>query len=194
MYGYTPLASPDDFRLVRLHQSSSSPSNDDALIIEFLPARFDERCSYIALSYAWGTDSGREDIQLKGTGGQILHVTRNLASALRSMQRSDHLILWIDALCIDQNNVQEKNHQVGRMAEIYRRASCVVIWLGEASNNSEVAMDFITNISTKDIDSFCSDPKNFKIWEALDALLKRSWFTRRWVVQEVSFARHAILR
>ncbi|KAE9370050.1 hypothetical protein N431DRAFT_559347 [Stipitochalara longipes BDJ] len=54
-------------------------------------------------------------------------------------------------------------------------------------------MDFITNISTKDTDRLLFDTENFKTWEALNALMKRSWFARRWVVQGLAFARHTIL-
>jgi hypothetical protein len=126
-YIYTPLTSPDEFRLVLLHRSGANPSAEDLLSIEFVPARFDQACSYAALSYAWGTDPGVVDIQVKGTRPQTLKITKSLACALRSLQKSEHQVLWVDALCINQNNMPEKNHQVGRMAEIYRRATEVVI-------------------------------------------------------------------
>jgi hypothetical protein len=61
-YTYTPLASPDDFRLVRVHRGASDHPDEEPLEIEFLAARFDQECSYAALSYAWGIDLGVLDI------------------------------------------------------------------------------------------------------------------------------------
>jgi len=193
-YSYTPLASPNEFRLVRVHRSSADCPDDEPLSIEFLAARFDQNCTYAALSYAWGTDRVSIDIEVKGTRSQKLRITKSLADALRSLRKCHHSVLWIDALCIDQRNVEEKNIQVGRMAELYRRASCVVIWLGEASDDSDLAIEFMRNISTKDGDVLAEDRKVSKSWAALANLMRRSWFTRRWVVQEVAFARQAVLR
>ncbi|KAN0106850.1 HET domain containing protein [Hyaloscypha variabilis] len=162
-YTYTPLASPDDFRLVRVHRGASDHPDEEPLEIAFLAARFDQECSYAALSYAWGTDLGVVDIQ-------------------------------IDDLCIDQGNVQEKNHQVRRMAEIYRRATFVVIWLGEPSPDSDLALEFMITMSIKDPHTLAFDREVSESWAAVSNLMRRSWFTRRWVVQEVAFARQAVLR
>jgi hypothetical protein len=80
------------------------------------------------------------------------------------------------------------------MAEIYRRATVVVIWLGEPSSDSDLAMEFMMTMSIKDLHTLASDRKLSKAWEAVFNLTRRSWFTRRWVVQEVAFARQAVLR
>lgn len=193
-YIYPPLTSPDEFRLVVLHQSGTNPSRGDKISIEFVPGRFDQACSYVALSYAWGTDPGLEDIQVVGTRLQTLKITKSLARALQSLQKSEHRVLWIDALCIDQKNLPEKSHQIGRMAEIYRRATEVMIWLGDAANQSDLAMDLLNNVSAEKIDNLATDPGAIEAWVALFNLMTRSWFTRRWVVQEVVFAKHAVLR
>jgi hypothetical protein len=162
--------------------------------IEFVLARVDQACSYTALSYAWGTCPDVEDIQVKGVPPRILKITNSLACAVRSLRKSDYQVLWIDALCINQNSLPEKNHQVSRMAEIYRRATEVVIWLGEAANDRDLAMEFMMNISVKEIDKLAADPGSSKAWKAIATLTRRSWFKRRWAVQEVSFARQPVLR
>lgn len=59
--------------------------------------------------------------------------------------------------CIDQSNVLERNHQVGRMTEKYRRANEIVIWLGEATNDSDLVMEFIMNISVNKIHKLAAD-------------------------------------
>ncbi|KAG4438391.1 hypothetical protein IFR05_006097 [Cadophora sp. M221] len=193
-YTYTPLTSPNEFRLILLNQGKANSPAEDILSIEFLPARFGQSCTYTALSYAWGTDSDAEVIQVKGARTRMLKITKSLACALRSLRSSHYQIFWIDALCIDQNNVEEKNYQVSRMAEIYRRANEVVIWLGEAANDSKLAMDFMANISVKNIDELAANPEYTKSWSAIADLMRRSWFKRRWVVQEVAFARQPVLR
>lgn len=193
-YIYTPLNGSDEFRLVLLDQSETDPSTGALLSIEFVLARFDREYSYAALSYVWDEYVGEEYIPVKGIHPGKLKIKKNLACALQSLRESEHQFFWIDALCIDQNNLQEKNHQVGRMAEIYRRATEVVIWLGEATSDSDAAMEFVMNISTRDIDKLATDPESSQAWRALANLMQRSWFTRRWVIQEVGFARHAVLR
>jgi hypothetical protein len=87
--------------------------------------------AFQALSYVWGERTEGRTIEVEGQG--TVKVTDNLFAALRRL-RLDVLysrILWIDALCIDQDNVQERNAQVLFMCEIYARASVVMIWLGE---------------------------------------------------------------
>ena len=68
----------------------------------------------------------------------------DLHAAMRQLRDSESIIfLWIDAICINQANIQEKNHQVPLMADVYRRAEHVCVWLGERSDDSDVALDFI---------------------------------------------------
>lgn len=69
-----------------------------------------------------------------------------------------------------------------------------VIQLGEDTNDSDFAMEFIMNISAKGIDRLADDPGSLNSWKALFNLTPRSWLTRSWVVQGVAFARHAVLR
>jgi Heterokaryon incompatibility protein (HET) len=192
-YTYTSLTSVE-FRLVLLHRSGATSPAKDLLSIEFVSARFDQESSYTALSYAWGTDSGVEDIQVKDKDLRTLPITKSLACALRSLRRSEDVVLWIDALCIDQGNKSEKSQQIRRMAEIYRKATEVIIWLGEAANDSDLGMEFIMNMSVNEIDRLAASPEYSKAWIALANLMQRSWFTRRWVIQEVAFARHPVLR
>jgi hypothetical protein len=102
-------------------------------------------------------------------------------------------LLWIDALCINQSNPEERNQEVRRMAEIYSEADEVLIWLGDSHNNSDLAMRFIPKMSSQSADQLIEDGRNGLSWVAFGALMRRPWFTRRWVIQEVAFARHATL-
>lgn len=78
---------------------------------------------YIALSYVWGS---REDLQTIFVDSQSFMVTKNLDAALRNLRRTNRgLKVWIDAICINQNDPQEKKMQIGLMRRIYRQAKFV---------------------------------------------------------------------
>ncbi|KAK7191269.1 HET domain-containing protein [Paraphaeosphaeria sporulosa] len=71
----------------------------------------------------------RVSIQLNG---KRLNITTNLYIALRYLRQDDaDRIMWVDAVCIDQNNLQERGHQVSQMCNIYSCAERVIFWLGE---------------------------------------------------------------
>jgi hypothetical protein len=84
---------------------------------------------YEALSYTWGAPRGTKAILCEG---RTILVTPNCEQALLHLRlRSRPRTLWIDAICIDQRSIQEKNQQVPIMGEIYRHASRTILWLGQ---------------------------------------------------------------
>jgi hypothetical protein len=87
---------------------------------------------YEALSYTWGSSGSDVNIEVDG---QVIPIRANLAYALAALRGPTPRTLWVDALCIDQRNIEERNHQVGQMGEIYRRASQVLTWLGRPSES-----------------------------------------------------------
>jgi hypothetical protein len=96
---------------------------------------------YEALSYTWGDPNNLKTIYLHGHA----HLVRsNLECALRHLRRpSEARVLWIDALCIDQSNLEERSRQVKLMRQIYNQAETVISWLGEAGEESDQAIDLI---------------------------------------------------
>lgn len=155
--------------------------------------------SYEALSYHWGV--GDADHIIKIYTGEYpgwprnFRVRRNLHSALKHLRFSDRSrTLWIDAICIDQENTSEKNSQVSFMARIYNQATHVCVWLGETSGSSDLAVNFISRVvNLEDFDRLVADPRTPNEWAALSDLMKRQWFSRRWVVQEIALAKRATL-
>ncbi|KAH7119931.1 heterokaryon incompatibility protein-domain-containing protein [Dendryphion nanum] len=96
---------------------------------------------YIALSYTWGDSNEKAPILIDGA---IIHVTKNLEVALAHLTPEDQEIsLWIDALCINQQDSTEKTEQVGQMHNIYSRATSVTTWLGPSADDSDAVMDWI---------------------------------------------------
>ena len=92
--------------------------------------------SYEAFSYAWGSVSTSENIEIcEATNPEqiagSLPITRNLFDALRRLRTEAPRLLWIDAICMNQDDLEEKGNQVARMGHVYRNASRVIVWLGE---------------------------------------------------------------
>jgi hypothetical protein len=84
---------------------------------------------YEAVSYTWRTNKRDHDVLCDD---KTFLVTQNCYTALRYIRsKTDIRVLWIDAICIDQSSITERNHQVRLMGEVYRRAKNVLIWRGE---------------------------------------------------------------
>lgn len=146
--------------------------------------------TYDALSYTWGGMKKTDEITIDG--GR-LDITRNLITALtklRSPTRSR--CLWIDAICIDQENVQERNHQVHMMKRIFSTASSVMVWLGEAEGSVYATLEMVLkyNWSRGRKDLFKYPEECLK---GLEALFKRPWWKRIWIVQEVVAAQEIVV-
>jgi Heterokaryon incompatibility protein (HET) len=88
-----------------------------------------EKPSYSALSYEWATDTADQIIALDEKQFYIRQNLWDYLAQLRHEQLAVHL--WIDGICIDQQNVEERNHQVHRMSAIYSQANLVLTWLGK---------------------------------------------------------------
>jgi hypothetical protein len=135
-YVYRPLNHEDSIRLLKVYPGP----NDSPLVCDIIEVRRAE-AYYEALSYVWGPPIFTHRILEKASRCYV-PITENLFYALhtlrkhstRSLQyryRSDNsLSVWVDALCIDQSNVKERNHQVKGMAGIFSDASKVLVWLG----------------------------------------------------------------
>ncbi|CAD6450284.1 792c6830-6a34-4fce-850e-daaa5295d776-CDS [Sclerotinia trifoliorum] len=117
---------------------------------------------YEALSYAWG---GIDNPRFISVNGQDLIVRENLhAALLRLRDPVLERIIWIDAICINQKDPKERGHQVQLMAKIYSKACRVIIWLGEAADDSDQALEEIvvaarqSNITNSFDEQFMNPP------------------------------------
>jgi hypothetical protein len=132
--------------------------------------------------------------------GQSFQPTANLEAALRQLRsQNDELVIWIDAICIDQSNTKERNEQVGKMRLIYNGAEVVRIWLGESYDQSGKVFGFIRKLSkmwqtgSESEGPFAMEPCNPKDVESMASLFERAYWHRVWVVQEVTVARRAVV-
>ncbi|KAI2616530.1 heterokaryon incompatibility protein-domain-containing protein [Hypoxylon sp. NC1633] len=125
-----------------------------------------------------------------------MNIKPNLyAFLLEFRDRQNEVALWVDRICINQQSNAEKADQVSRMSMIYSTATNVSIWLGPADEDlkTDRAMDFIGFILQDDVGGKLSD--NYaKDWSELLYLMRRRWFSRRWIIQELALAKNAEVR
>jgi hypothetical protein len=123
------------FRLILLHSGESDDEIYCTLFKAFIP-QLGTDVPYEALSYAWGSSEKPEHIIVNE---KPFMVTQNLFEALQNLRIEDEdRVLWIDAICIDQNHYKERNHQVRHMASIYREAERVIFWLGSSTYETDL--------------------------------------------------------
>jgi uncharacterized membrane protein YkoI len=196
------------FRLLRLYKGGASDIECE-LFQAWLYG--DSTISYEALSYTWGGADMSASVKING---KTLGVTENLYLALQYLrsQETDR-ILWVDAICIDQSNPQERGHQVQQMGNIYSQADQVVIWLGSATHDTNVIMDSLKQLEDESL-KFAwkswnlTDKRWMDVWSlvkpihwdlatrrrtGLELLLGRPWFKRVWILQEVANAKRAVV-
>lgn len=137
LYQDLPLTLDDKIRLVNLHPGE--PDTEIQITLEVVYT--DSKPAYEALSYTWGSSSKGHVIT--SNGKYKVPVTNNLFQALNGLRyRHQKRTLWVDALCINQNNALEKGEQVRKMGRIYEEAPRVIIWLGQSIAPSNI---FSTN-------------------------------------------------
>lgn len=154
MYQYQPISDPRATRLIMLRKS---PDENAPLSCAIVETTLDKPANYYALSYTWGSEGPSEAMEIlpdrdsttASTSVQDIVLTPNCAAALKLLRKrlgDSDTGVWVDAVCINQSNVAEKNVQVTMMAEIYRLAKCVIVWVGQqwAPDNTR-SLIFLSN-------------------------------------------------
>ena len=175
LYPYSSLLpGPNSIRLLRLRPPKDETAPMKYQLFNYSLDESDKKPPpYEALSYVWGDPEKTLPIFIDE---RRFNVTENLHAALRRLRDCSIEWVWVDAICINQRDRQERGHQIRSMAKIYGKANRVVVWLGEAANNSDRAFEEI-RARRKGLDF--SD--NEIIQQAVLGLLQRPWFRRIWV-------------
>ncbi|KAI0014205.1 heterokaryon incompatibility protein-domain-containing protein [Xylariaceae sp. FL0662B] len=160
---------------------------------------------YEALSYAWGDTTRCHTI---GCNGEPFGITANLESALRHLRHPyGRRVLWVDAICIDQDDDDERGRQVRLMKQIFSQAQRVIVWLGQETFDVRNVFPF------RSLYGFVPGPEGVALGRSYDFtmdkmaaislsdddlrplinLMERPWFRRLWILQEVAFAREVLL-
>lgn len=152
---------------------------------------------YEALSYTWGDpDLPRASCKLNGHEHVV---TVNLESALKKLRgRTRKRYLWVDALCINQDDVVERASQVQIMRRIYESAEQVLVWLGGDADESADAIRLMKRFTNADcpddyVERSLVDKEDLAQWKAVAKLFDREWFRRVWVRQEVAVAKEIMV-
>ncbi|KAH4603212.1 hypothetical protein HBI52_103290 [Parastagonospora nodorum] len=191
-------------RLLRLHPGDfNDPIDCDIKVTTYAKSIK----KYEAISYCWG--NAEDTVPLTCNGVRTL-VTRNLHDALRRFRPARGTaarLLWADALCINQKDYEEKGKQVGRMGEVFANASRVLVWLGGDVDDTTATDTFamIREINQYLGEVFIQCRQNLNAmpvlskpypicleenkWHGVAALLKSSWFSRVWTIQEAALAK-----
>ena len=146
-FEYIPLRSASDIRLVLVHPGSFDDALNCTLIHSSLARA--KLPGFETISYRWGNSSVQTTINLEYNEKKSeFGVPGSVESILRHLRRSDGQIrtLWIDVMCIDQSNYQERAQQVALMADIYSMADTVNVWLGPSDHISQLAFRVIHDI------------------------------------------------
>lgn len=223
---YTPLDSAS--RQIRLLRVSCSEFDDDfaPVICSLVTGSLDDpSLDYIALSYVWGFEMSQTPLVIDGT---IFKATANLFEFLVRYRKISYVVpgwelanlpLWIDAVCINQDDIPERNSQVQMMGAIYRSATKTISWLGPDDGDSETAVKVLRNIFPRVNDSIRKkdllawlDPEKTNLWQksvqrtnripgfsgndfwdSCKQILTRAYFSRSWITQELVLSRNVVV-
>ncbi|OCK88814.1 uncharacterized protein K441DRAFT_586923, partial [Cenococcum geophilum 1.58] len=194
-YRHSPHLQSYNIRLLQLLPGKENSKNVQCKLFECALQKSDEVSRpYEALSYVWGSTENPQSIIIleDQKDDQEFTVTQNLHAALLHLQDHDiPRILWVDAICIDQSNNTEKGSQILLMAEIYAKASRVIVWLGEAQEYRDQALETVRVAAENPMDLSKTQPFQ---QQRISMLLQRPWFRRIWVLQEVAAARQVLIK
>jgi hypothetical protein len=178
LYEYSPVGE-NDIRLLRI-ESGEPCDSLDCNIFHSTPGTD----PFEAVSYTWADSTGDSSLTSLVTVHKShdisprrqVRVTRNCEAALRRLRsRGEAKTVWIDAICINQQDISERGHQVRHMPQIYSTAKQVLVYLGEAYDNSESVLNAI-----QDIHVCLSDPPDGtgmrSILPGIQSFLSRGWF------------------
>ncbi|KAG2418545.1 hypothetical protein HFD88_001646 [Aspergillus terreus] len=191
------LLALEQWKQTLLDQARRAPSHiassgfEDPICCSLDVINFTSRHSqYEALSYLWGCDSSCEI----WISGQRVLVRENLSWALRYLRdEKSPRVLWVDAICIDQDNIAEKSMQVQNMTDIYRSASSVLIWLGQGDDLGH-AFSLVEHLTWKKERALRTGSYH-DLWDQstrpLASLLDHPYFNRVWIYQEIVCSNNA---
>lgn len=201
-YAYTPLGTQSD--CTRFVQIEPAQSDDEPISCSLVQVAFGDRPKFDAVSYMWG-DCERKEWHTILLHGVDYAVGENLWDALHHLRRDcQGKLFWIDAICIDQDNLDERNLQVRMMDQIYFRAQTVIVWLGskyakyqrllreeDLQSTLVQAGDPETNSdsSSDEQDVTKSNGTSPEEIAMAKALLQDGYWHRLWIIQEIAQAR-----
>jgi hypothetical protein len=203
-YRNQPLG-PTQIRLLSLqttHLQHVFPWIPHRLELVITRHNLEDEPDFAAVSYVWG--NAPASVSIPCNGSSIL-ITPNVYEMLERF-RLFGLPVWIDAICINQEDVEEKRTQIPLMQKIYRNASNVYVWMGSSSpavrdfmldfgRVVELSRTWTPQLPTGNPDWRGEDwPDNeHQFWGGAHHILRNDWFKRLWTFQEIVLAKRSTL-
>ncbi|KAJ9151505.1 HET-domain-containing protein [Coniochaeta hoffmannii] len=204
---YAALAPGKTIRLLTLHPGQDGEPLELSLSDSNL-SEDQDALPFSALSYVWGDP---EELLPAVCDGRTIGITKNLSDCLHSIRLTDAArLLWIDAICINQQDLEERSAQVGIMGEIYARAEKVLIWLGQGNDDTKLGVfalesmakawkpppDQAVSFTTVLEFARASRIRHLHYWalgrqQYIRSVSDSPWFTRAWTFQEVGLSSDA---
>nr|POE62968.1 heterokaryon incompatibility protein 6, or allele [Quercus suber] len=197
------LMSDDEIRLLRI-----APGEGGPIVATWEYESMLNPPAYDALSYCWGSQKSFREITVNGRDG--FTVSEHLHAALLRLRRPDReRLVWVDVICVNQDNIPERNKSVSLIWRIYTEAKRVIIWIGEVEPGQATCKRFYPNSQEEETRlALCAEPglaalehgdldtKLREILREMESASTRSggggevWWKRLWVVQEFSRAQY----
>ena len=213
-YQYAQSLNTTHFRLLTIHPGGLDNSLECSLETLPLDLGTEDDHIYEAISYAWGS---KENMRSIICDGMPLPVTWDLEVALMHLRyEMAPRRLWIDQICINQEDLEERSAQVKAMSIIYKSAGRVLVWLGQESQTSNLGLQYAAELCGGLLNFHGSYPgasvngddigrrmkgseamlpeEGALQWTALRQLYSRRWFRRLWIVQEVLLDSEVMIR
>ena len=198
---YRPLTSREEFRLLRIEKGD----DDDTVRCHLDHHHLSDSPPFESMSYCWGNQPAQSAITM-GDAREGFLISPHLWNALRRIRmRNKDRLLWIDALCIDQDNLRERNHQITLMRDIYSAAIRTLIWIGDHNPSRRTCPRSFPDEDGTEL-TLCMHPElgetehenaRKDLLQDLESLQRYNnstgkadvWWRRLWVVQEFRFSR-----
>ncbi|KAK6215600.1 heterokaryon incompatibility protein [Colletotrichum tabaci] len=181
----------DAFRLLYIRPPECEPSSrhSDLVTTELQYHRLRNAPPFTALSYCWGLAATQSPIVIDGA---VQRCGLNGELALRHLRGAEGVHVWIDQLCINQDDNAEKGHQVQMMRHIYSAAARVAVWMGLPADDSDLFLPHVRAMSAlirqqryADVVRAHADMAFLRrVSHAFRAFCERQYWTRLWIIQE----------
>lgn len=203
-YQYEPLCAEDEARFIVLEPVKDSRDPPSCSIVQCRRAK---SLDYSAVSYVWGEPKFSQNLEIKCNGDtSYLRITPNVNDLLRRLRACNvQKYLWIDAICLNQADKDEKAQQIPVMGRIYEEARVVHIWLGHSDPMTGKVFKFIRKASrlpqvekmemasqmAKLMKKVFGGGDGIRAVRYFSDFANRPWFSRRWIIQEACLAQQA---
>lgn len=186
-YVYKPVKQRSEMRLLNIQPGEA----DDPIRGELIIVSTDSQEDYDAVSYTWADQTGDATRRFRAIiGSGYVSITRSCQEVLQRIRRRFYTkLVWIDSLCVDQDNLQERGHQVQLMPHIYTRAKKTYVYVGPTTSKDESVLEALATGRVEDF--WSADAESF--WLTLVHFIRRPYFFRVWIIQEIALSQNPVI-